>query len=63
MRVFIEIYPDPFTQGRTEVHRRWSAESNPYEGNALVVTRDVTNVEPLPQEGWTVNEDRTYSAH
>lgn len=59
MREFAQIEPDPFVEGRRYVHWRFAAEENPYP--AIVPIVDVTDVSPAPKEGWTANEDGTFT--
>lgn len=60
MREFAQIETDPINPPRKYVHWRFHAESNPYP--AIVPIVDVTAVVPLPKEGWTANQDGTYTA-
>jgi hypothetical protein len=59
MKEFAQIETDPTNQARKYVHWRFNAEANPYP--AIVPIVEVTNIDPLPKEGWTANEDGTYS--
>ncbi len=59
MREFAQIETDPRNPARKYVHWRFQAEVNPYP--AIVPIRDVTKVTPLPEEGWTANQDGSYS--
>lgn len=53
MREFAQVETDPFNPARKYVHWRFRAEMNPYP--PVVPIRDVTDVDPLPKEGWTAN--------
>lgn len=44
----------------TTVHWVFEAESNPYTDPTLDI-RDITDVQPPPQEGWTAHADGTYA--